>query len=121
MAVNCLDGRYDRFPGDVTIAARLDTVRACLEGPFLARCRAVVALPTVQCVRLFPTPSHRNNILRIARRMRLKEHDGSHEGCARCAVVQAVKSASFHTLIRVAKHEDPSDQLAAAAAFALHG
>lgn len=123
MPVKCLDGEYDRFHGTVTIAVPLAVVRACFEGPMLARCRAVSLLPTVHQVRLFPDRKRRHcaNMLRIARRLRLKEHDGTHTDCRHCGVIRVLDGAAFDLLACVAKFDDPDEQLRVAASTTLLG
>lgn len=131
MSIKCLDGEYPFYKGDVTVATTLATIREIFEADStIAKARAMLKLTSVQLKKLFDGEAwtHCKNLLRIGERLRLQAHDGTHAQCAQCEVIHALsgdgkrkKPAPFNTVVKIAKHADPKDQLRAAMDLYLYG
>jgi hypothetical protein len=124
MGIECLDGCYDLYQGRVTIAAKLETIRAIFESKrCLDKARAMSSLSTGQLQKLFAGSAwkHCKNLLRIASKFRLQAHDGTHDQCSHCKVVCALNGKSFNYCVKVAKADQPEEQLRIAKQIALFG
>lgn len=118
MGIKCLDGEYPFYTGELSIAAKLADVRAIFEATTcLGKARALTKLTLVQLRKLFPKTNtvdrwrHVNNLLRIAKRLHLQAHDGTHDQCSQCLVIRSVHDQPFNTLVRVAKFDTTEAQL----------
>lgn len=127
VSIKCLDGEYPFFDRDVSLAVKLSQIRSIFEAKScLDKARALKDLTIVQLQRLFPKTDgvdrwrHVNNLLRIADRLHLQAHDGTHAQCAQCEVINAVRGEPFNEIVRVAKHKEPKDQLREAMARCLY-
>ncbi len=124
MPINCLDGVYPFFEGDVSVALTLAKVRRIFEAQScLDKACELVDLTVIQLERLFggSKRKHCKNLVRIGKRLGLQAHDGTHEHCTRCEVVTALRGEPFNKCVVVAKFKEPKDQLREAMALCLFG